>query len=338
MMNIISVQWNKADIIQIINSSKKNVMIAFGPIPSRRLGQSLGVNNIPPKICSYDCIYCQVGPTSRSAVERQAFFEVEKVVAEVTQKVAEKRAAHKRIDYITFVPDGEPTLDIHLGEMIDGLKPLGVKIGVITNGTLLWREDVQEELCKADLVSVKVDSAEEKSWKKINRPDAALSHAQMLEGQLAFSKKFKGRLITETMLVKGANDKVASLEATARFLKKLNPHTAYIAVPTRPPSESWAGTPDEQRINRAYQIFLNQLDRVECLLGFSPQSFEVTGDVVQSIMDITAVHPMRESEVLKALKKGGLGSSTLEELITKEKLVKIEHEGQPFYMRKLKLV
>lgn len=313
-------------------------MIAFGPIPSRRLGQSLGVNNIPPKVCSYDCIYCQVGPTSRSSMERQAFFEVEKVVKAVSDKVAEKRAAGKRIDYLTFVPDGEPTLDIHLGEMIDGLKPLGIKIGVITNGSLLWREDVQEELCKADLVSIKVDSVDEKSWKKINRPDTELSLTQILEGQLAFSKKFKGQLITETMLVKGANDKIAPLEATAQFLKKLRPDIAYIAVPTRPPSESWAGTPDEQRINRAYQIFLKYLDKVECLLGFSPESFDITGDIVQSILDITAVHPIRESEVLKALSKGGMDRSDLNELIEKDQLVRIEHEGQPFYMRKLKLV
>ncbi len=313
-------------------------MIAFGPIPSRRLGQSLGINHIPPKICSYDCIYCQVGPTSRSAIERQQFFEVDKVVEAVTQKVEEKRAANKQIDYLTFVPDGEPTLDIRLGEMIDALKPLGIKIGVITNGSLLWREDVQEELCKADLVSIKVDSVEESSWSKVNRPEGGLSLKKMLEGQLAFAKKFNGTLITETMLVKGANDKEPSLEATAQYLKKLNPDTAYIAVPTRPPSESWAGTPDEERINRAYQIFLKQLDKVECLLGFSPDSFGVTGDVIQSILDITAVHPMRESELLKVLEEGGFSRAKLDELLKEEKLVRIEHEGQPFYLRKMKMV
>lgn len=313
-------------------------MIAFGPIPSRRLGRSLGVNNIPPKICSYDCIYCQVGITSRFASQRQYFFEVEKVVKAVSKKVAEQRAAGNRIDYLTFVPEGEPTLDIRLGEMIDGLKPLGIPIGVITNGSLLWREDVREELCKADLVSIKVDSVMENYWKKVNRPDAELSLKQVLEGQLAFSKKFKGRLITETMLVKGANDKEASLKATAQFLQKLAPHTAYIAVPTRPPSEAWAGTPNELSINRAYQIFQRYLNRVECLLGFSPDAFEVTGNVIESILDITAVHPMREGELLKTLQKAGMGVSELKTLVDQEKLVKIEHEGQPFYLRKMELV
>ena len=132
--------------------------IAFGPVPSRRLGQSLGINNIPPKSCSYACVYCQVGRTLELAVERRAFRPPVEVVHRVETRVREVRARGEAIDYLTFVPDGEPTLDLHLGREITGLRPLGIPVAVITNAFLLDRSDVQSDLLRADWVSLKVDA------------------------------------------------------------------------------------------------------------------------------------------------------------------------------------
>jgi wyosine [tRNA(Phe)-imidazoG37] synthetase (radical SAM superfamily) len=149
-------------------------MIAFGPVPSRRLGRSIGINHIPPKTCSYACVYCQVGRTSRLRTARRAFYAVDDIVADVARKVDDARAAGEPVDYLTLVPDGEPTLDINLGQVIERIKPLGVKIAVISNGSWLWRADVRRALAGADWVSVKVDAVRPDVWRRINRPHRSL--------------------------------------------------------------------------------------------------------------------------------------------------------------------
>ena len=128
-------------------------MIAFGPVPSRRLGRSLGINNIPPKVCTYSCVYCQLGRTIKMKVERGAFYEPDEILQDVHDKVEKAREAGEVIDYLTFVPDGEPTLDINFGREIELLRPLGIKIAVITNSSLIWREDVREALMKAERIA-----------------------------------------------------------------------------------------------------------------------------------------------------------------------------------------
>ncbi len=128
-------------------------LIAFGPVPSRRLGQSLGINNIPPKICTYSCIYCQLGITNNQIAQRKSFYKPKEIKHAVKNKIKEARGRREAIDYLTFVPDGEPTLDINLGKEIELLKTLDIRIAVITNASLLWKKDVQDDLSKVDCVS-----------------------------------------------------------------------------------------------------------------------------------------------------------------------------------------
>jgi wyosine [tRNA(Phe)-imidazoG37] synthetase (radical SAM superfamily) len=313
------------------------VMIAFGPVPSRRLGQSLGINHIPPKNCTYNCVYCQVGPTPEESIQRHKFYAPETVVQDVERKVEEVRSAGGRIDYLTFVPDGEPALDLHLGELITQLRHLSIPIAVISNASLIWRHDVRKELLLADLVSLKIDSVADEVWQKINRPQPSLFLDSILEGALKFAREYHGHLITETMLVKGVNDHPHHLRDTAEYLHKLNPETAYICVPTRPPSESWAQPPGEQALAEAYYLFSEQVKKAELLIGFPEEEFLGTGDILQSILDTTSVHPMRESEVLALLARNGLEARKLDELVAEEKLVRVSHAGQVFYVRKLPL-
>ena len=174
-------------------------MIAFGPVPSRRLGRSLGINNIPPKVCTYSCVYCQVGRTRRMQVERCPFYSSEDIFERVKNKADKAVKKGESIDYFTFVSDGEPTLDANLGYEIDLLKSLGFKIGVITNGSLIFREDVRSDLLKADWVSLKLDSIRKTSWRRINRPDRQLTLDSILSGMLDFAKIFTGELVTETL-------------------------------------------------------------------------------------------------------------------------------------------
>ncbi len=302
-------------------------MITFGPVPSRRLGRSLGVNNIPKKVCSYDCVYCQIGKTKLLSVERREFFKIDEILKEVSDK-----SRNSEYDYITFVPDGEPTLDINLGQEIKALKDLG-KIAVITNASLLWVEGVREALHHADWVSVKLDAARKGTWKKIDRPHFSLSFEKVLEGILEFSKQFEGTLVTETMIISEFNDSEKDLVEIAKLLEKINPKTAYISVPTRPPAYSVKPASDET-LDLAYVMISSRGIDVEILSKPEVGSFEIGDDPKKGILSITAVHPMRESDLKKALEDKGYDFSIVEELLQEKKLEVLEYGGVRFYRKR----
>jgi len=310
-------------------------MIAFGPVPSRRLGRSLGINNIPPKVCTYSCVYCQLGRTIKMQVERSAFYEPDEILRDVQDKVERAREAGEPIDYLTFVPDGEPTLDIDLGREIELLRSLGIKIAVITNSSLIWREDGREGLMKADWVSLKMDSVREEVWRRINRPHGSLHLASILDGALEFAQAFKGELATETMLVEGVNGGDDHIREVAGFLARLRPAIAYLAIPTRPPAEEWVHSPGEEVINRAYQIFSEKVGCVEYLIGYEGNDFAFTGNVEEDMLSITSVHPMREDAVSEFLARAGADWPAVHRLIAQGQLIEMAYEGRKFYMRKL---
>jgi wyosine [tRNA(Phe)-imidazoG37] synthetase (radical SAM superfamily) len=310
-------------------------MIAFGPVPSRRLGRSLGINNIPPKVCTYSCVYCQLGRTIKMQVERGAFYEPEEILQDVQNKVERAKEAGEPVDYLTFVPDGEPTLDVNFGREIELLKPLGIRIAVITNSSLIWREDVREGLMKADWVSLKMDSVREEVWRRINRPHGSLQLTSILDGALEFAQAFKGELATETMLVEGVNEGDDHIREVAGFLARLRPATAYLAIPTRPPAEEWVQPPSEEVINRAYQIVSERVDRVEYLIGYEGNAFAFTGDAEEDLLSITSVHPMREEAVGEFLVRARAEWSVVHRLIAQDQLVESKYDGLTFYMRKL---
>jgi wyosine [tRNA(Phe)-imidazoG37] synthetase (radical SAM superfamily) len=308
----------------------------FGPVPSRRLGQSLGINNIPPKICSYSCNYCQVGKSLKISIKRVHYYAPETLVETVLMKVNKAKEYHERIDYLTFVPDGEPTLDINLGKEIAMLKILGIKIAVITNGSLLGREDVRNDLKMADLVSIKMDASDEQTWGKINHPHRELDFTSVWDGMMAFSKQYKGRLISETMLIKDGNDSVNHINGLAELVAQLNPDTAYISIPVRPPAFENVEPADENTLNLCYQLYAGKLPNVEYLIGYEGNAFAYTGDVEEDILSITAVHPMREDAVAELLKKSHSDNKVLEALIDSGKIIETQYKKNKFYMRKLK--
>ena len=267
--------------------------------------------------------------------QRQEFYPPLEVVDKVTQQVRKAEERGEQLDYLTFVPDGESTLDIHLGEEISELKKLGYKMAIITNSSLMDREDVQNELLNLDLVSVKVDTAEEETWRKMNHPHKQLSFNELKDGLRRFSKKYKGKLITETMLIDGVNDSKEQLEKTAAFIASLNPSVAYISIPTRPPARKEVKAATEESINIAYQIFSTQLKHVEMITGHEGNAFAHTGDTAQDILSITAVHPMREDSVREFLEKDGKSWNIIEQLLKEEKLLETAFSGHKFYVRKL---
>ena len=313
-------------------------MISFGPVPSRRLGRSLGINNIPPKVCTYSCVYCQVGRTTEMKINRSEFYHPERVIREVRAKINQVKSSGETIDYLTFVPDGEPTLDINLGKEIEMLGEYGIKTAVITNSSLLWRPEARKDLLKADWVSVKVDSTSEKVWREVNRPHPGLKLESILDGILEFSQAYRGELTTETMLLNDLNDGLEHLEELAGYLALVKPVKAYLAIPTRPPAESGVRSPDEATINRSYHILNEHLYHVEYLIGYEGNAYSHTGNVEEDILSITAVHPMREDAVRSLISRSNADQGILDKLVNRRVLIEIKYKGKRFYLRKFDVI
>jgi wyosine [tRNA(Phe)-imidazoG37] synthetase (radical SAM superfamily) len=306
-------------------------MFVFGPVPSRRLGRSLGINNIPLKHCTYSCIYCQLGLTSRMNICRKKFISPVEIIKEVGNKFEKLKAAGEKIDFITFVPDGEPTLDINLGKEILLLKTFRLKIAVITNASLLWIEEVRNDLMNADWISIKIDTVDEEIWHKINRPNGKLEFQKILSGIRTFASFFKGMLVTETMLVKGINDNIDSLRSTTGFIRKINPAKAYILVPIRPPAEKSVEPPSEENLNLAYQIFHSQINDVELLAYSEGTDFSYTSDVEKELLSILAVHPMRKDAVEKFINKSNSDWNFIKNLIGRNKIREVYYNHSLYY-------
>lgn len=307
--------------------------IAFGPVPSRRLGQSLGINNVTAKVCSYTCVYCQIGPTTDKRILPRSFFSPEQIREAVAAHINRIRAENLSIDYLSFVPDGEPTLDSRLGENIEALREFGVPVAVITNASLLWREDVRSRLAKADLVSVKVDTVDETTWRRINLPHHDLRLDSVLEGILTFAGEYSGTLISDTMLVAGINDTRDSLVETADFIAGISPRTAYLAVPTRPTTVAEVHGTDEAGLTRAHEIFSTRLPEVELLTGHETGTFAHTGNARDDLLAITAVHPMRESAVRRLVAEDHATWEVVEALLAEGALKAVEYAGEQFFLR-----
>ena len=294
-------------------------MHVFGPVPSRRLGRSLGVNNIPFKYCSYSCVYCQLGRTDKLTVERRKFSDCQLIFEEVRRKLEEAG----EVDYITFVPDGEPTLDINLGSEIELLKGLG-RVAVITNSSLLFREDVRADLANADLVSLKVDAVDAKLWKRVNRPYPSLKLDEILKGMEKFAEEYEGVIITETMLIDSLTT-LESVERVAEFLERIDPHVAYLSVPTRPPAER-VKAPNWEFIAEAAKI-LGRFVKVDLLVEAESGDFGINSK--EDVLAIASVHPLREDVLKEYLKKLNLN---IQDLL--DELEEIEYEGIKYYRKK----
>ena len=312
-------------------------MIVYGPVPSRRLGQSIGINNIPPKICSYSCVYCQLGRTNQMQMKRQAFYRPEDICREAEIKLKQLEMENKQADYFSFVPDGEPTLDINLGKTIKLLKAYNTKIAVITNASLLWMDEVKQDLMDADWVSVSIDAADEDAWRKIDRPHGMLKHQDILKGIVEFSQAFRGTLVTETMLVEGINDHEACIEKIAEQIALVQPQKAYLLVPTRPPAESGVKRASTESLRKAVAIIrgVSGTD-VECITGDEEEAgFFFTEDIADDIISIASVHPIREDIIESLLEKRNANRSVISELLDRGSLIEYTYEGKKFYKRNI---
>ena len=310
-------------------------MLTFGPVPSRRLGRSLGINNIPPKACSYSCVYCQVGPTKNTEIVPRLFYTPEQIFLAVEKHLSLVQKKGEQIDYLTFVPDGEPGLDLQLSETIKRLRPLGIPIAIISNASLIWRQDIRDTFAQADWVSLKVDAIDETLWQQVNHPHPSLDHQSILDGMLTFAKDFSGTLATESMFIRALNDHDKAVYALADFLGKLAPDRTYLSIPTRPPAEKSVHAPGEAALNRIFQIISQQVNHLELISSYEGNAFASTGNVAEDVLAITSVHPMREEAVRALLAKSGSDWQQVTQLINEGQLIQTEYEGQIFYVHRI---
>jgi len=204
----------------------------FGPVPSRRLGMSLGIDLVPRKVCSLDCVYCEVGLTTKLTTERMEYVPYQKVITELTSYLEN----HPAPDFITFSGYGEPTLNSRIGDVLKFIKENypDLKVAVLTNGTLFSDKKVREELMDADVVLPSLDAATNSTFKKLNRPEKHLSVDDHINGLIQFRKEFKGKIWLEIFILPGYNDNAEELEALKNAIEKIQPHRVQLNTLDRP--------------------------------------------------------------------------------------------------------
>lgn len=270
----------------------------FGPVPSRRLGQSLGIDTIPLKTCNWNCIYCQLGRTKPLNNVRKEYYPPEEIVAEVQEVLQTHQPGD--IDWLTFVGSGEPLLHASMGWLIRQIKNMtDLPVAVITNGSLLYLPEVRQELAAADAILPSLDAGTEALYRRINRPHPEITFARLVEGLIAFRDEYQGKLWVEVMLVQDLNDGPEELWDIAEVLKKARPDAVHINLPTRPPAETWVKPPKDESLMRALAILGNVAEVVHPAEG----SFDLSGydDPVDAILAIITRHPMRQTELERAL-------------------------------------
>lgn len=322
----------------------------FGPVPSRRLGSSLGVDPTPSlplsggnqsgpgegligaKVCNWNCAYCQLGRTRSFTRSRLGLFPPEELLAELKETSAREDFAS--IDWLTFVGSGEPTLNRDLGLFIHEAKRLfSLPVAVITNGSLLGDDDVAESLLEADAVMPSLDAGDPILFKRINRPEPGLTLGAHVEGIAGFRSRYGGKLWIEVMLIKDVNDGEQALHGIADALARIRPDAVHLLLPMRPPAETCVEAADNEGVQRAKRILGS--DFPVLLPDFRRGSFttDAKEGIGEAIAEILARHPMSETELLATLRERGVADAeaALDFLVSSSRITRISRGANSYY-------
>ena len=290
----------------------KNYKYIYGPVPSRRMGKSLGISPIPEKTCNYSCVYCQLGRTNHLTNTREEFFPL----SEILEELNDYSTKGQEFDVISIVGEGEPTLYSRLGELIQGIKDMLDKpVAVITNGALLYDKNLREELMSADMVLPSVDAYNESIYKKIDRPYGKLHFNEVSAGLIEFSKEYKGQLYLEIMLVDGINSSDEDIQGFKEYLKEINYDKLYINTPVRPPAESNVKAVGHERISHA----VKELNGISIDMLASGSFYSDTLDTYDAVLSISSRHPLSHFELISFLSSRGLDKKAIDDIINRLK-------------------
>jgi wyosine [tRNA(Phe)-imidazoG37] synthetase (radical SAM superfamily) len=312
------------------NQESQKLRYIYGPVPSRRLGQSLGVDPIPLKTCNWNCVYCQLGRTRPVVIERKEYILPDKIMGQLDQALEQHK--EDEIDWITFVGSGEPVLNAGIGWMIRQVKSkTDIPVAVITNGTFLDQAEVREALSIADAVLPSLDAGTAELYRRINRPHPHATFERHLQGLIAFSREYKGHYWPEVMLIKGLNDTEPALRDLAAAFQKIKPEKIHLNLPTRPPVETWVSPPDQEGLMRATAILGDITHVVHPIEGV----FDLSGydNVIEAVIGIITRHPMREDILQRTLSDWAPGEvhNALSKLSTSGRAQLVERCGARFW-------
>ncbi len=305
--------------------------IIYGPVPSRRLGFSLGVDIVPFKTCTLDCIYCQLGRTTLRTVRRREYIGKKDVLKEIRKCLRN----HKFIDYITFAGSGEPTLNPGIGGIIAGIKEMtDTPVAVLTNGTLLYRRDVRRDLLGADLVVPSLDSATVRGFGKINRPYSSLDVGRIIDGIVKFRREYKGKLWLEIMFVKGYNDTDAEIDGLRKAVKAIKPDRVHLNTVVRPPAEEFAGIVGKVRMKNIAKKIGKECDII-CDVKWKNSELFID-DLRETMMDIIKRRPVtvRDLSLSLGVKKGEVVKNFL--VLEKLGMIKVEKKNNKTFLKEKK--
>lgn len=303
----------------------------YGPVPSRRLGQSLGIDPIPLKTCNWNCVYCQLGRTVPLTNQRKAYQPAEAILTEVEQALGDRNP--EDIDWITFVGSGEPTLHSELGGMIRKVQELTeIPVAVITNGALCWLPEVREDLRAADALLPSLDVGSAELYRKVNRPHPEIPYQRYHQGLVDLRRDYSGKLWVEVMLVRDLNDTPDALKDLAQALEPIQPDLVHLSQPTRPPVETWVQPPTPEGLLRA-QAILGEVSRV---LHPAEGSFDLSSSSspTEAVLGIINRHPLREDQLHHTLETWSREDITqaLQELRESGRCRQIERCGVEFWV------
>jgi len=304
-------------------------MYIYGPVPSRRLGVSLGLDVVPRKrkTCTLNCIYCQLGPTAHLTLERQRFFDPEAFFTELREKAPDLPT----IDYATFSGSGEPTLNADLGELIQGVKDiLGCPVCVITNGTLTTDPAVRRDLLGADLLLPSLDAASQKVFLRVNRPARGLVIVDIITGLVELRKEFRGLFHLEILLVEGINDSEEELERLRAAVERINPDAVHLNSVVRPPAESSARAVPAERLREIAVTFGPRTRIIADYAGpvTHARALDLTGEIESYLLR----RPARVADLAAMLGQDERAvQGTLKGLTTEGRIELVRRDGEVFY-------